>query len=200
MLELTEAYSVFANQGYLVEPVFITKIVDREGNVLEEAAPERIKVIEKTTAYLMTHLLEGVVKHGTGWRAKALNRPVAGKTGTTNNLFDAWFMGYTPQYITGTWVGFDDEAPLGKSETGSRAASPIWLGFMKRVLEDKPPKIFEVPEGIVFTKIDAETGLLPIPESKETVFVSFKEGTEPTEYSKRPGDIADTGEFFKKDL
>ncbi len=200
LLELTKAYSVFANQGYLVEPVFITKIVDREGNVLEEAAPERIKVIEKTTAYLMTHMLEGVVKYGTGWRAKALNRPVAGKTGTTNNLFDAWFMGYTPQYITGTWVGFDDEAPLGKSETGSRAASPIWLGFMKRVLEDKPPKIFEVPEGIVFTKIDAETGLLPIPESKETVFVSFKEGTEPTEYTKRPGDIADTGEFFKKDL
>ena len=200
LLELTKAYSVFANQGYLVEPIFITKIVDREGNVLEEMVPERIKVIEKTSAYLMTHLLENVVKHGTGWRVKALNRPVAGKTGTTNNLFDAWFMGYTPQYITGTWVGFDDEAPLGKSETGSRAASPIWLGFMKRVLEDKPPKIFEVPEGIVFTKIDAETGLLPIPESKETVFVSFKEGTEPTEYSKRPGEIADTGEFFKKNL
>jgi penicillin-binding protein 1A len=72
LLELTEAYSVFANQGYLVEPVFITKIVDREGNVLEEAAPERIKVIEKTTAYLMTHLLEGVVKHGTGWPGWAL--------------------------------------------------------------------------------------------------------------------------------
>ena len=200
LLELTKAYSVFANQGYMIEPVFITKIVDREGNVLEEAAPERIKVIEKTTAYLMTHMLEGVVKYGTGWRVKALNRPVAGKTGTTNNLFDAWFMGYTPRYITGTWVGFDNEAPLGKSETGSRAASPIWLGFMKRVLEDKPPKIFEVPEGIVFTKIDPESGLLPIPESKETVFVAFKEGTEPTEHSKRPGDIADTGEFFKKDL
>ena len=200
LLELTKAYSVFTNQGYLVEPVFITKIVDRDGNVLEEMKPERIKVIEKTTAYLMTHMLEGVVKYGTGWRIKSLNRPVAGKTGTTNNLFDAWFMGYTPQYITGTWVGFDDEAPLGKSETGSRAASPIWLGFMQRVLEDQPPKIFEVPEGIVFTKIDAETGLLPIPESKETVFVSFKEGTEPAEYSKRPGEIADTGEFFKKDL
>ena len=200
LLDLTKAYSVFANQGYLVEPVFITKIVDREGHVLEETAPERIKVIEKTTAYLMTHMLEGVFKYGTGWRVKALNRPVAGKTGTTNNLFDAWFMGYTPQYVTGVWVGFDDEAPMGKSETGSRAASPIWLGFMQRVLEDKPPKIFEVPEGIVFTKIDAETGLLPIPESKETVFVAFREGTEPIEYSKKPGEIADTGEFFKKDL
>ena len=200
LLELTKAYSVFANKGYLIEPVFITKIEDRDGNVLEEMTPERIKVIEETTAYLITHLLEGVVKYGTGWRVKALNRPVAGKTGTTNNLFDAWFMGYTARYITGTWVGFDDEAPLGKSETGSRAASPIWLGFMQRILADKPPKIFEVPEGVVFTQIDAETGLLPIPESKETVFVCFKEGTEPTEYSKKPGEIADTGEFFKKDL
>ncbi len=200
LLELTKAYSVFANRGYLIEPVFITKIEDRDGNVLEEMAPERIKVVEETTAYLMTHLLEGVVKYGTGWRVKALNRPVAGKTGTTNNLFDAWFMGYTPQYITGTWVGFDDEAPLGKSETGSRAASPIWLGFMQRILADVPPKIFEVPEGVVFTQIDAETGLFPIPESKQTVFVCFKEGTEPTEYSKKPGEIADTGEFFKKDL
>jgi penicillin-binding protein 1A len=200
LLELTKAYSVFANRGYLIEPVFITKIEDRDGNVLEEMAPERIKVIEESTAYIMTHLLEGVVKYGTGWRVKALNRPVAGKTGTTNNLFDAWFMGYTPRYITGTWVGFDDEAPLGKSETGSRAASPIWLGFMQRILADVPPKIFEVPEGVVFTQIDAETGLLPIPESKQTVFVCFKEGTEPTEYSKKPGEIADTGEFFKKDL
>jgi penicillin-binding protein 1A len=200
LLELTKAYSVFANQGYLIEPVFIVKIEDRDGNVLEEMAPERIKVIEKTTAYLMTHMLEGVVKYGTAWRIKALNRPVAGKTGTTNNLFDAWFIGYSPQYITGTWVGFDDEAPLGKAETGSRAASPIWLGFMTRILENKPLKVFEVPEGVVFTKIDAETGLLPIAESKETAFVCFKEGTEPTEYSKRPDEIADTGEFFKKDL
>ena len=200
LLELTKAYSVFANQGYLIEPVFIVKIEDRDGNVLEEMTPERIKVIEKTTAYLITHMLEGVVKYGTAWRLKALNRPVAGKTGTTNNLFDAWFLGYSPQYITGTWVGFDDEAPLGKSETGSRAASPIWLGFMQRILADKPLKVFEVPEGVVFTKIDAETGLLPIPESKETAFVCFKEGSEPTEYSKRPDEIADTGEFFKKDL
>jgi penicillin-binding protein 1A len=191
---------VFANRGYLIDPVFIAKIEDRNGNVLEELAPERVKVIDETTAYLMTNLLEGVVKYGTGWRVKALNRPVAGKTGTTNNLFDAWFMGYTPQYITGTWVGFDNEAPLGKSETGSRAASPIWLGFMQRILADKPAKVFEVPEGVVFTQIDAETGLLPIPESKETVFACFKEGTEPTEYSKKPGEIANTGEFFKKDL
>jgi penicillin-binding protein 1A len=115
LLELTNAYSVFANRGFMVAPIFITKIEDRNGNVIEEYVPERTKVIEKTTAYLMTHLLEGVVKNGTGWRVKALGRPVAGKTGTTNNLFDAWFMGYTPEFITGVWVGFDEEAPLGKS-------------------------------------------------------------------------------------
>ena len=199
LLELTNAYSVFANQGFLIEPVFITRIEDRNGNVIEETVPARTKVIEKTTAYLMTHMLEGVVKYGTGWRIKELGRPAAGKTGTTNNLFDAWFMGYTPEFITGVWVGFDDEAPIGASETGSRAASPIWLGYMKRVLEDEPVKIFQVPDGIVFSNIDADTGLLPIAESENTVYVCFKEGTVPTDYTKPPDEVTETEEFFKKD-
>jgi penicillin-binding protein 1A len=200
LLELLRAYSVFANQGYLVEPVFILKVVDRNGKVLEEMAPERKKVIEKSTAYLMTSLLEGVVKYGTGWRIKALNRPVAGKTGTTNNLFDAWFVGYTPEYITGVWVGLDEEAPMGKGETGSRAASPIWLGFMQRVLADKPVQVFQAPDGIVFAKIDADTGLLPVPESKNVVFECFKEGTAPTKYTKRPDEARETEDLFKKNL
>ncbi len=200
LLELLRAYSVFANQGYLIDPVFILKVVDRNGNVLEEITPERKKVIEKSTAYIMTNLLEGVVKHGTGWRAKALKRPAAGKTGTTNNLFDAWFVGYTPEYISGVWVGLDEEAPMGAGETGSRAASPIWLGFMQRALEGKPVKVFEAPEGIVFAKIDADTGLLPVPESKNVVFECFKEGTEPTEFTKRPDEARETEDLFKKDL
>ncbi len=200
LLELTKAYSVFANSGYLIEPVFITKILDRDGHVLEEAAPAMEKVMEKTTAYLMTSLLESVVKSGTGWRVRALNRPVAGKTGTTNNLFDAWFMGYTPRYVTGVWVGFDEERPLGKGETGSRAASPIWLGFMKKILADKPVRVFQVPEGIVFIKIDAKTGLLPIPESEKVLFECFKEGTAPTESTPRPDTIVQPEAFFKSDL
>jgi len=200
LLELLRAYSVFANQGYLVEPVFILKVVDRNGNVLEEMAPERKKVIEKNTAYIMTSLLEGVVQYGTGRRVKALNRPVAGKTGTTNNLFDAWFVGYTTDYITGVWVGLDEEAPMGQGETGSRAASPIWLGFMQRALEGKPVKVFQAPEGIEFAKIDADTGLLPVPESKNVVFECFKEGTVPTEYTKRPDEARETEDLFKKDL
>ena len=200
LLELLRAYSVFTNNGYLVEPVFVLKVVDRHGNVLEEMAPERKKVIEESTAFIMTSLLEGVVQHGTGWRVKALKRPVAGKTGTTNNLFDAWFVGYTPQYITGVWVGLDEEAPMGKGETGSRAASPIWLGFMQRVLKDKPVEVFEAPDGVVFAKIDADTGLLPIPESKNVIFECFKEGTAPIKTTKRPDEISNKEDFFKKDL
>jgi penicillin-binding protein 1A len=200
LLELLRAYSVFANQGYLVEPVFILKVVDRNGNVLEEMAPERKKVIEKNTAYIMTNLLEGVVKHGTGRRVKALKRPAAGKTGTSNDLFDTWFVGYTPEYITGVWVGLDEMAPLGRGETGSRTASPIWLGFMKRALEGKPVLVFKAPEGVEFAKIDADTGLLPVPESKNVVFECFKEGTVPTEYTKRPNEARETADLFKKDL
>ncbi|MCF8068241.1 MAG: penicillin-binding protein 1A [Desulfobacterales bacterium] len=200
LLEIVNAYSVFANYGYMIEPVFITRIEDRDGNIIEETNPVRKKVIDQSTAYIMTSMLESVVQNGTGRRVKALNRPVAGKTGTTNNLFDAWFVGYTPRYITGTWVGFDNEAPLGKFETGSRAASPIWLGFMKRVLEDKPVRVFKVPEGVVFSRIDAETGLLPIPESKKTIFECFKEGTVPTEYTKSPDEVTDSDDFFKNGL
>lgn len=200
LLELVNAYSVFANYGQLVKPIFITKIVDRDGNLIDVVMHEKKRVIEEKTAYIMTNLLEGVVKHGTGWRVKALKRPVAGKTGTTNNLYDAWFMGYTPQYITGVWVGFDDEGELGKNETGSRAASPIWLGFMKKVLKDKPVRVFRVPKGIVFHKIDAETGLLAIPESEKIIFECFKEGTAPTEYTKKPDVLTETEEFYKLDM
>jgi penicillin-binding protein 1A len=200
LLELVTAYSVFANSGYLIQPCFFTTIVDRDGNFVEECIPEKEKIIEKDTAYIMTNLLEGVVKQGTGWRAKALNRPTAGKTGTTNDLYDAWFVGYTPRYITGVWVGFDEESSLGKHETGSRAASPIWVGFMKKLLAEKPIQVFQVPEGVVFSQIDAETGLLPIPESKETIFECFKEGTVPTEYTKRPDSITEPEQFFKMDM
>ena len=200
LLEIVNTYSVFANQGYRVKPIFVTRIEDRDGNVLEEARPEKEKVIEQTTAFIMNSMLESVVKNGTGQRVKALNRPVAGKTGTTNNLYDAWFVGYTPDYITGVWVGLDEEASMGRGETGSRTASPIWLGFMQKILADKPVKAFEVPEGIVFSRIDAETGLLPIPESQATLFECFKEGTEPTEYTKPPDTIAEPEDFFKADM
>jgi len=200
LLELVRAYAIFDNQGYRVKPCFITKILDQDGNLLEENQPESEKVIEKSTAYIITNLLQGVVQHGTGWRAKALKRPVAGKTGTTNDLHDAWFIGYTPSYVTGAWAGFDEEKPLGLGETGSRAASPIWLEFMEAIHKDKPVLVFQVPDGVVFAKIDAETGLLAVPESNQTIFECFKEGTVPTEYTKKPGSITEPSQFFKSDM
>lgn len=152
------------------------------------------------TAYIMTSIMESVVRSGTGRRVKALKRPVAGKTGTTNNLFDAWFLGYTPRYTTGVWVGLDQEAPLGKGETGSRAASPIWLDYMQNALKGKPARTFNVPEGIVFAKIDAETGLLPIDTSKNTIFECFKEGTVPTEFTPKPNAISESEDLFKENI
>ncbi|MEA3427766.1 MAG: penicillin-binding protein, partial [Thermodesulfobacteriota bacterium] len=113
---------------------------------------------------------------------------------------DAWFVGYTPRYVTGTWVGFDDPNCLGKAETGSRAASPVWLGFMKKILKNKPVRVFNAPQCVIFSKIDAETGLLPIPESKKTIFECFKEGTVPTEYTKKPGSITEPEQFYKSGM
>ena len=200
LLEMVNAYAVFSNLGYFIEPVFITKIFDRHGNLLETSQLARKKVINMSTAYIMTHLLESVVTSGTGQRVKALNRPVAGKTGTTNNLYDAWFLGYTPRYTTGVWVGLDQGGSMGKGETGSRTASPIWLDFMQQALEGKPVRTFTVPDDVVFAKIDAKTGLLPINESQETIFECFKEGTVPTEYTPKPDTIKDTDDLFKQGI
>lgn len=199
LMELTTAYGVFANQGRLLKPIFVKRVEDRHGEILEEREgasvmglelsslmpPESEPVISPQTAYLMTSMLEDVVKRGTGRRvARALKRPLAGKTGTTNDYYDAWFMGYAPQLVTGVWVGFDDLEPLGRHETGSRAACPIWIDFMKVALADLAPENFKVPPGIVFANIDEKTGLLAVPESKKTFFECFKEGTVPTELSQ----------------
>ncbi len=199
-LEIATVFSVFANEGNKITPIFITKILDRDGNVLEMREAESTRVLDKATAYIMTNMFESVVKSGTGRRARALNRPVAGKTGTSTDGNDAWFAGFTPRYITVTWVGFDKEQPLGKGEEGARTAIPIWLGFMQEVLKDKPVRDFSVPEDVVFSKIDAETGLLPIPESKKTRFEVFKEGTAPTEFTQPPDKVIEADDFFKSDL
>jgi penicillin-binding protein 1A len=175
LLELTRSYAVFANQGLQVEPVFITKVVDRDGIVLEENKPRLQQVISSQTAYLMTSLLKSVVNEGTGRKVRALKRPCAGKTGTTNDVRDAWFVGYTPDIIAGTWVGFDNQKPLGKNETGAVAASPIWLNFMQEVLEGTPIKTFSIPEGIVFMRIDAETGKPVTPLTRKVTFECFKD-------------------------
>jgi penicillin-binding protein 1A len=199
LLELTRAYAAFASGGMLVKPIFIKRITDRSGEVLEENHPVTRSVVSAENAYVMTDLLQAVIQEGTGWRIRALKRPAAGKTGTTNDLRDAWFMGYTPQLAAGVWVGYDDLQAMGRGETGSRAASPIWLDFMSAVHKDRPVIDFAVPEGVVFAKIDARTGLLASPHSEETVFQAFVEGTEPQEYTAAPT-AAKTGQFMQFDM
>ena len=164
-----------------VKPIAIKYITDSKGRVLESNEPEAEEVISPQTAFLITSMMEDVVKNGTGWRAKALGRPVAGKTGTTNEYKDAWFVGYTPDLVSAVWVGFDDMKPLGPQETGARAASPIWVSFMKDFLSGEIED-FTVPEGIVSYTIDSATGLLSKDESMG-VKEYFKEGTEPKKYA-----------------
>ena len=204
LYELTRAYAVFANQGNLFKPIFIKKILDRDGNLLEENLPlfypkESIgeeQMITPQSAFLITHLLQGVVQHGTGWRARSLGRPVAAKTGTTDQFMDAWFIGYTPELIAGVWVGFDEERSLGENETGARAASPIWVGFMSKILKDRPPKDFSVPEGIEFMKIDPKTGQSNL--EKEGTLECFREGTGPPQ--KATASLETSTDFFKFDF
>jgi len=180
LINMVRAYSTFCAQGVSAEPIYISKILDRDGNIVEDNTPRLVSVISPQTAYIMTSLLKSVVEEGTGRKVRALKRPCAGKTGTTNDGKDAWFMGYTPQLVAGTWIGFDNLKPLGKKETGSSAASPIWLSFMQEALKDEPVKYFKIPEGIVFMRINPETGYYSEEKKDAIIFECFKEGTLPS--------------------
>jgi penicillin-binding protein 1A len=201
LLELANAYGVFANHGNRVEPVFIERVVDRNGNVISPDPPPPIAVMEPATAFLMTDLLQEVVNRGTGVRVKKLGRPAAGKTGTTNDFRDAWFLGYTPDFIAGAWVGFDVERPLGSRETGSKAASPIWLSFMETAHEGLPVREFPPPpEGVVYAEMDLQTGYRPGPYTASVAGDWFKKGTEPGPAPVRQRVVTEPEDFFKAGL
>jgi len=195
-MELTRAYTTFPTGGKLIEPIFIKKVEDREGHILEENRATFTPVIPEDTAYVMTSLLESVIKEGTGKKAQALQRPCAGKTGTTNEFRDAWFIGFTPRLITGVYVGYDDHRPLGYAETGARAALPIWLSFMKQAVANDPPEPFSVPSSVVFAKIDPDTGMLASFDNPKAQFEVFKQGTEP----KTPQKEAPAEEIINQDV
>ncbi len=156
--EMVRAFGVLANGGKRVEPYFIKKIVDRTGNVFEHYEPKEEQVIDPKIAYLTTSILQDAVQRGTGTRARIAGRPVAGKTGTTDDQKDAWFVGYTPSLVTGVWVGFDDGKPLGRGEMGGVAAAPIWAYFMEKATAGKPVEQFEMPSGIMSVRVDPRTG------------------------------------------
>jgi penicillin-binding protein 1A len=180
--ELTSAYAVFANHGIRLGPVSILTITDSTGHVLysNDALPEQ--VIKPETAYLITNLLKGVIERGTAWKARELGRPAAGKTGTTNDFRDAWFMGYTPGLVAGVWIGYDDHHSIGVRETGARTALPVWLEFMKKALANAEPEDFSAPDGIIFKNIDPRTGLLSTDNCTQTIREAFLPGTEPRKY------------------
>lgn len=198
-LELGTAYSVFANGGILISPAYIDKIYNRHGKVLKSSdpadfptgpkqgqeliAPQKKRVMSKEIAALITNMLESVVQNGTGWRAKALKRPAAAKTGTTDNLYDAWFVGYLPQLVTVSWVGYDQQQPLGRQETGSKAAAPAWVDFMQQASPALEQRNFYIPDNMEFHPIDLQTGLL-VPEDSQNMRIEiFAPGTAPATYS-----------------
>ena len=181
--EMVEAYTVFANYGIKVNSYFVRSIRDLNNNIIEENFPDRKQVIEKETAFIMNYLLQGVVKSGTGWRARALPAPIGGKTGTTNDFTDAWFIGFTPTLTVGVWVGFDQKKSLGEEETGSQAAAPIFVAFMEKYLNKYPEtNKFRIPSGVYMIDIDKYTGKLLTPDCLYPFSEAFLPGSEPLEF------------------
>ncbi|HIC04384.1 MAG TPA: PBP1A family penicillin-binding protein [Nitrospirales bacterium] len=181
--ELTSAYGVFANQGIYVRPYSIESVRDSEGVVLEQHKHNPTPAISAETAYLITNILEDVIQHGTGRQAKVIPYPVAGKTGTTNDFTDGWFIGYSPRVVTGVWAGFDRIASLGDKISGARSALPIWIDFMKNIEPPTDEERFIPPDNIVFAQIDPETGFLAERGASDTKQEIFVQGSEPIEHT-----------------
>ena len=199
LLEMIGVYAAFACQGSRPQPLTILKILDADGTLLEEHQPRMERALSPQTAYLITSLMQSVVKEGTGRAVRPLGVPCAGKTGTTNEYRDAWFIGFTPDKIAGVWMGYDQPANLGSRESGGKVAAPVWLHFMQHSVKKKSGKPFPVPAGIVFANVDTRTGLLATQRSDKTRLECFFEGTEPREYAEDPWE-EETFDFFTEDL
>jgi penicillin-binding protein 1A len=182
LTEVVNMYSVFANKGIRTNPVFIREIRDRQGNLLERNFPFKREVINRQTAFLITSLLQDVVERGTGQIVgDYYDRPIAGKTGTTNEYRDAWFIGFTPGLVMGTWFGYDDSnRTLGNGMSGGVVAGRFWRDAAEKILENRPPKTFSVPPGITYETIDPTTGYLSTPQCPKTAREPFRIGQEPT--------------------
>ena len=186
-IELVRAYAGIANLGELPEPYFIAEIHDRDGRLQERFYPRSERIMPAAVTYLGLHVLEGVIDRGTGASAAGLDAHLAGKTGTTDNYSDAWFVGFSPRITVGVWVGRDLKQPIGRRMTGARAAQPIWNRFMAAYLDRLPEEVraeeFSVPPGVVFSPVDWYTGLRVVPTcaaEAKVILESFLDGTEPT--------------------
>ncbi len=190
LMELCSAYAVLADRGVRNEPLYVLKVEDRNGNVLERNAPRPFEVLSEGTAATMTSMLQSVMDHGTGYgaRARGFTAPAAGKTGTMDDYMDAWFVGYVPSLVCGVWVGYDEKKTIGRGMTGSRAALPIWTDFMMGATRGTPPESFPLPAGTVTRLVCAESGMLATDACPNTTTEMFAEGSEPTEYcTTHPG-------------
>jgi penicillin-binding protein 1A len=181
-LEITNAYATFASGGTSAPPVLVTRIVGPDGKEIPiPRGGEPKQVMSPEDAYLITSLMRSVVDHGTAQRAKRLGRPSVGKTGTTNQAKDTWFVGYSPELVAGVWFGFDDPLSLGSNETGGNTALPAWVEFMKAALSGRPTTDFARPPGIQVERIDPQTGLLALEDQPSAFEEEFLPGTAPTE-------------------
>jgi penicillin-binding protein 1A len=182
LINLTAAYAVFPNKGELIKPYGVMEVVDPSGRLVWRVKPQKKVVMSREGAAIMTDMLKGVIQEGTGKKARGFNRPIAGKTGTTNEYKDALFVGFSPSIATGVWVGQDVFITIGKNETGARAALPIWIEFMTQALDSKPFQYFDMPDDMVRVRMDPSTGLLVSDDSPRSVTALFKKGTEPKRY------------------
>jgi penicillin-binding protein 1A len=197
-INLCQAYTTFARLGSTVSPRLVLEVLSPWGETLasDPVAPQ--EVMSPQTAYVMVSMLQGVVQEGTGAAAKALGRPLAGKTGTTNNEQDAWFMGFSPYLLTGVWVGYDQVRPMGRHETGARVALPIWMDYRRQVEPDYPEEDFTAPEGIVWVTVDPATGR----PAAQGITLPFVNGTEPNATAEIPLDApaGSSGEDILKQI
>ena len=200
LIRMTAGFGMLANGGKKIRPTLIDRIQDRFGRTIwrhdlrecpqckadnwegqDEPAlvDNREQIVDPHTAYQITSMLEGVVQRGTGRKVKAVKKPLAGKTGTTNDEKDAWFIGFSPDLAVGVFIGYDSPKPLGRKETGGRVASPVFRDFMKMALADQPAIPFRIPPGIQLIRIDHKTGMRPRDGSEKTILEAFKPGKEP---------------------
>jgi penicillin-binding protein 1A len=203
LIDHTYAYATFPAGGLAVTPILITRIVDADGNVVEEHRPPSDKArkrrIPADTAYVMVDMMKNVVEKGTGQKAKELGRPTAGKTGTSNDFKDNWFMAYTHDLVCGVWVGRDDFKSIGYNATGGTTAAPIWTEFMKAAHPPTPIRDFDPPSDIYFVRATADKGLPARPGAPNSILLPFKRGTLPSQFTKvarAPGDATFSDDVF----
>jgi len=217
-IELADVYATLDRYGERRPALLVKRVLDREGNVLEdhsdwrdpwvplgarlasataELRRPRVRAVEEKSAFITVHLMKEVATVGTGARAAALGKPAAGKTGTTNDSFDTWFIGFTRDLVGAVWLGYDqNESPLGRFETGGVAALPIWLDYMQQALRNRPQPEFPVPEGVVFAAIDPDTGQPAPPEKRNAVQMPFKQGLEPAATLPEAAKKTEERDFF----